>query len=323
MRYSMNMKMVKEFGSYLRDNESSNNTIAKYTHDMEVFMRYAEGRSIAEDGNAGPESNAAENSEDDNKKIIFSKETVLAYKRYLEENYKLSSANSMIAALNRFFKYQDWEELHLKVFKTQHATFRESDRELTVDEYKRLLAAAKSSGNMRLYYIIMTICCSGIRVSELPFITVSAVSSGCAYVTLKGKKRMVVLTKELCRQLQHYIQIQGIQSGPLFVTKNGKPVDRSNVLHEMKMLGKAAGVEQSKIFPHNLRHLFAVTHYGRHRDISRLADILGHVSINTTRIYTMVSFAEEEKGIGELGLVIKNEPWEKYKIPHKNCYEVK
>ena len=192
----------------------------------------------------------------------------------------------------------------MKSLKIQRQSFREKERELTKAEYFRLLQAAKERGNTRLYVLMQTMCATGIRVSEVRFITMEAVRRGRATVSLKGKIRQVLLPADLCRELKRYAKEQGIRAGQLFVTKSGKPLDRSNILHEMKALCKTAGVERTKVFPHNLRHLFACLYYKVSKDLSRLADVLGHTNVNTTRIYTCVSGMEHVRQLERLGLVI-------------------
>ena len=187
--------------------------------------------------------------------------------------------------------------------KIQKQIFASKDKELTKAEYERLLDAAKSKNNERLYLLMQTICATGIRVSELRFVTVTAVCSGEANINCKGKIRRVFLPISLCRLLKQYIKEQKITSGPVFISRTGKPLDRSNIWSDMKKLCEAAGVSKDKVFPHNLRHLFARTYYSLQKDIVRLADILGHYSVNTTRIYTMETGEVHRKQIERLGLL--------------------
>ena len=187
--------------------------------------------------------------------------------------------------------------------KIQREAFRNRERELNKSEYFRLLETAKKQENIRLYLLMQTLCATGIRVSELPFITVEAVRSGRAVVSLKGKTRTVLIPTTLRRELSRYVRDKDLKSGSIFVTKNGRPMDRSNILHEMKALCEEAGVDRKKVFPHNLRHLFACLFYQKEKDLSRLADLLGHSNVNTTRIYTCVSGDEQERQIDQLGLV--------------------
>ena len=234
----------------------------------------------------------------------MSKELALAYKEKLQGQKKAVSVNSSLAALNSFFRFLDWHDLTLKPMKTQRRIFCAEDRELSYQEYLRLVETAESLPNKRLSLILQTIASTGIRISELRAITVEAVRFQRADVRSKGKIRTVFLPGKLCRKLQRYVQRNRIKSGPVFVTKNGNPVDRSNVWSEMKKLCVKANVSPHKVFPHNLRHLFARRHYNQHRDIAKLADILGHSSINTTRLYTISSGREHAVQIEELGLVV-------------------
>ncbi len=273
-------EMIKQFEREMRENEKSNATISKYMRDAVRFMEFV--------GESRP----------------VTKETVIAYKQSLAEVYAVSSANSMLAAVNSFLRTIGCADCAVKFFKVQSSTFRAKERELTREEYIRLVEAAKKKGRKCLSLIMQTICATGIRISELKFITVEALFSRQARVSLKGKTRIVILPVELCIELKRYIREKKIASGSIFVTRNGKPIDRSNILHGMKALCGAAGVLRSKVSPHNLRHLFALTYYKVERDICHLADLLGHSSINTTRIYTMVSCEEQEQQIDCLGLFI-------------------
>ena len=205
-------------------------------------------------------------------------------------------------ALNSFFVYINRHELKVKTLKIQREIFADREKELTKSEYEKLLNAAKEKGKERLYYLMQTICSSGIRVSELKSITIEAVKERRATIKCKGKMRIVILPKELCKMLAEYAKEQKITSGPVFVTKTGKPLDRSAIWKMMKQLCESAGVPKEKVFPHNLRHLFARTYYTIQKDIVRLADILGHSSINTTRIYTMETGDIHRRQIQKLGL---------------------
>ena len=277
---------IVHFRNTLIEDEKSNATIQKYIHDVETFFAFAGETAVT-------------------------KETVIHYKQYLKERYKPASVNSMLAAVNRFFKEFGWFDCVVKALKVQRQSFRSEERELTKEEYYRLLKAAKARQDIRLYLLMQTICATGIRVSELAFITVEAVQSGCASVSLKGKNRVVLIPKALRRELKNYIKNQDIRQGSIFITKSGKPLDRSNILHKMKALCEEAGVDRRKVFPHNLRHLFACLFYKAEKDLSRLADILGHSNVNTTRIYTSVSGEEQIRQMERLGLVVQ----EKNKTP--------
>ena len=222
----------------------------------------------------------------------------------LQSGYAVATINSMLTAVNGFFRFMGWEECRVRPLRRQRRIFCDEKKELTKEEYFCLLSAAEERGNQRLYCILQTIAATGIRISELPFITAEALKAGRAEVNCKGKLRVIFLTKKLCRTLRQYCRQQGILSGSVFVTKSGRPVNRSNIWAEMKKLCESAGVAAEKVFPHNLRHLFARTFYRMEKDIAKLADLLGHTSIETTRIYLMESGREHERQIGRLGLVI-------------------
>lgn len=264
------------YRNYLIEEEKTEATIRKYLFDIASFRSWLS-------------------------KAELSKTKVLEYKAYLLEWYAVSSVNSIISSLNSFFAYLGWFDLKVKTVKIQRQIFASNEKELTKAEYERLLNAAKN--NKRLYLLMQTICSTGIRVSELRHITVEAVVQKQAEINCKGKRRTVFLPNKLCEALKRYIKEQKIKSGPVFVTKNGKPLDRSNIWSDMKKLCKTAGVYESKVFPHNLRHLFARTYYSLQKDIVRLADILGHSSVNTTRIYTQESGEVHRLQIQKLGLL--------------------
>lgn len=284
MKYILKREMLVCYEKVLIEEEKSQATIEKYMRDVRKFFQYGEEMG---------------------KKEGITKEIVLSYKRSLIEEYAPSSVNSMLASLNHFFKVNHWYECIVKSLKIQQRTFRAKERELTKEEYYRLLRAAQKEGKYRLYCILQTICGSGIRVSELKYITVKAVTRGRAVIFMKNKTRTILLPPKLCRLLKDYCKQEKITSGMIFITRRGNPVDRSNILHEMKNLCGTAGVEREKVFPHNLRHLFAYTYYKAEKDIAHLADILGHSSINTTRIYTMGSGEEEMKQLSNLGLIVR------------------
>ena len=245
---------------------------------MEVFFRYAEDRPIT-------------------------KTLVLAYKEWLLERYAVSSANSMLVSLNRFFAWAGAVKLRIKTVKRQRDIFR-GDRELTKAEYQRLLETAQKQKKFWLKLVMETICATGIRVSELRHITVDAIQRGSAQITCKGKHRQILLPRKLCVLLQKYCHDRDIQSGPVFVTKSGSALDRSNIWSAMKKLCKDCGVAAEKVFPHNLRHLFARTFLTVEKDITKLADILGHASLNTTRIYTISSGTEHRRRMNQIANVL-------------------
>lgn len=272
---------IKDFHAYLLQEEKSKATTEKYLRDINTFMQWKTQSCIKG----------------------IDKVTVLSYKDYLCEHYAVSSVNSMLSSLNSFFDFCEWYELKVKALKLQRKIFSSSEKELTRAEYTRLLRAAKDKNNQRLYLLLQTICSTGIRVSELRFITVQSLCRGYAEISCKGKRRTVFLPDELCRMLKLYAQSQNIKSGSVFVTRNGNPLDRSNIWSDMKKLCREANVSEKKVFPHNLRHLFARTYYSIQKDIVRLADLLGHASVNTTRIYTMESGDVHRRQIQKLGLL--------------------
>ena len=268
------------FKKYLREEEKSKNTIEKYLRDVRAFAVYLNGAAVT-------------------------KETVIAYKgRLLAESYAVRSINSMLASLNSLFSFLGWTDCRVKSVKLQRQIYCSEERELTKAEYMRLVNAAKQKGNERLNLILQTICGTGIRVSELQFITVEAVQCGEAVVALKGKTRSVFIVKELQKKLLRYAAEQNIQSGFIFITRTGKPMSRTNIWREMKGLCEQAGVNPQKVFPHNLRHLFARVFYGIEKDIAKLADILGHSSINTTRIYIISTGNEHRRRMENMRLII-------------------
>ena len=271
-------ELIEKFKNHLVNEEKSEATLEKYIRDISAFLAWLCGQAV-------------------------NKTVSLAYKNFLTENYKPASVNSMLSSINSFFTYNEWCDCRVKSLKIQKQVFASKDKELTKEEYDKLLDAARSKKNERLYLLMQTICSTGIRVSELKFITVAAVSSGVAEIRCKGKFRQVFLPKKLCRILTDYIRERKIKSGAVFISKNGKPLDRSNIWADMKKLCEVAGVSKDKVFPHNLRHLFARTYYSLQKDIVRLADILGHSSVNTTRIYTMEIGDVHRKQIERLGLL--------------------
>lgn len=279
MKRQLNQEKLRQFEDYLVCEERSNATIEKYLHDMRTFYEFVGNREVV-------------------------KSIVLDYKNALISSHAVTSANSMLAAINVFFRFCGWYDLCVKQYKIQKSAFCPEEKELTKAEYMRLVQAAKRNSNERLNLIIQTICGTGIRVSELQYITVEAVHKSEAFVNCKGKNRRIFIVAELQKKLLQYIKRQNIKSGAVFVTKNGKPVSRHNIWRDMKALCKDAGVSPSKVFPHNLRHLFARTFYGIEKDIAKLADILGHTSINTTRIYIITTATEHKRKMENMRLII-------------------
>ena len=271
---------INEFKEYLIDNDKSTYTVEKYIRDVMKFKEYACDCEIV-------------------------KETAGEYKNYLVRNgYSVRSINSMLSSVNALFEFLDRNDLKVKTIKMQRSVYCPEDKELTRAEYQRLCMAAKMKKNNRLELIIETVCSTGIRIGELKYITVESAKRGEAVVTLKGKTRYVFIPKELKRKLLRYASEQGIRSGMIFVTRTGKAVNRTNVWRDMKNLCKDAGVKPEKVFPHNLRHLFARTFYNIDKDIAKLADILGHSSIDTTRIYIISTGAEHRRLIEKMKLIL-------------------
>ena len=279
----MNSKMITKddiqgFSQHLENDEKSQATISKYLRDVMAFSALAGDEPLT-------------------------KEIVLAYKKHLiEQSYAVSSINSMLASVNAFLEYLDLREYKVKNIRTQRQTYCSEDKELSKNEYLRLLEASKK--NEQLNLVIQTICGTGIRVSELQYFTVEAVRSGQVIVACKNKTRTILVPGKLRKLLLNYVKRKQITTGTIFITRSGAPLNRSNIWSAMKKLCEAAGVKASKVFPHNLRKLFARTFYGIEKDIAKLADILGHSSINTTRIYIMTTGTEHLRRIERLGLVI-------------------
>ncbi len=271
-------KTVEDFKLFLYEEEKSDNTIEKYMRDVCCFMKWTCGKGL-------------------------DKADVLAYKKELCAKYAPKSVNSMLSSINAMFMFLGWHELKVKILKIQRQIFADREKELTKAEYERLLTAAKNKADERLYYLMQTIGSTGIRISELRYITCEAVNKGQTIINCKGKLRKVFLPKVLCRMLRDYMRIKNIKSGPVFVTRTGKPLDRSAIWRMMKSLCDNANVSKEKVFPHNFRHLFARTYYSLQKDIVRLADILGHSSIETTRIYTVENGEVHRRQIQSLGLL--------------------
>lgn len=270
---------LTQFKAFLREQERAEQTIAKYLHDLRALMVFLNGESLT-------------------------KAALISWKENLQENYAAASVNAMLAAVNSYLSYRGRGELRVKPLRMQRDLFCRVEKELTRDEYVRLVQAAGQRGNERLALLLQTICATGIRVSELQFITLEAARSGRAEVNCKGKRRTVFLPEKLRRMLLRFAKGRGIGSGAVFCTRCGKPLDRSNIWRDMKALCESAGVQPGKVFPHNLRHLFARTYYAVEKDLSRLADLLGHTSISTTRIYTVESGGTHARQIERMGLLV-------------------
>ena len=276
---TLSREQIAAFEHWLHTEERSPATIGKYIRDIKSCFIWLNGRAIT-------------------------KETVTEWKEHLlSHNYAHSTINAGLAALNGFFCFLGWEECRTKFLKIQRRIFRDSARELTRADYNKLITAARNRGKERLALTMETICATGIRVSEVQYITVETARTGRAEISLKGKIRVILLSSKLCRKLLKYAKKQKIVSGEIFLTENGKGLSRRQIWAEMKQLCNYADVEPTKVFPHNLRHLFATAYYRAYKDIAKLADVLGHSSLETTRIYLLTSGAEHQRQLDRLGLV--------------------
>ncbi len=273
---------LNKYRLYLYEQEKSIRTIEKYMCDLGKLSKYAAGRNV-------------------------DRALVLKYKDYLknEMDYKTTSINSFLVAANQFFEFMEWHDLRVKTYRIQKETFMPEDKELTKEEYKKLVNTAAQTGKMRIGLIIQTICATGIRVGELASITVQALKSGTVSTYNKGKERKIMLPKKLQKSLLCYVCKYDIKRGPVFQTKKGKALDRTYIWREMKKLCREAGIDEEKVFPHNLRHLFARTFYGLSHDIVKLADMMGHSNVETTRIYLKESYNEYRRLLEEMDLSVE------------------
>lgn len=270
---------MDRFYEYLIEEERSSGTIEKYIRDVRLLQSWLGSEPVT-------------------------KENAARWKQELLQSGRApSTVNSMLAAANTYFRFMGWDELKLKSIRLQRRFFRENERELTKAEYQLLMETAKKRGDERLALLMETICATGIRVSEVPYITTDAIKKGRALISMKGKLRTILIPAQLCRKLRKYATKHRIGRGEIFLTKNGTRLERKQIWAQMKALCKYAGIERNKVFPHNLRHLFARCFYRISHDISSLADVLGHSSIETTRIYLISTESEHIKKIAHLGLV--------------------
>lgn len=281
MKRKITKELLENYKIYLYEQEKSKATIQKYMCDIGKLVEFLGERQL-------------------------NKLLVIEYKDYLrnEKEYKTTSINSFLVAVNRFFEFAGWYELRVKTFKVQKETFMLESRELSKEEYKKLVRTAMQQKKSKIGMIVQTICVTGIRVGELSAITVSAVKKGIATIYNKGKERQILIPRDLQVRLLQYIRKQKIRGGLVFRTSKGNEVDRTWVWREMKKLCEKAGVDKEKVFPHNLRHLFARTFYTLYKDIAKLADVLGHSSIETTRIYLKESYTEHQKQLEQLDLLV-------------------
>ena len=270
-------KELEAFAVFLQSQDRSPGTVGKYLRDAAAFVAWLDGRDPAE--------------------------AAVWRDSLLERGYAPVTVNSMLSAVNRFLKFLGRGECGIRYLRVQRRAFRAQDRELSQAEYRRLLETAREQGRERLALLMEAICSTGIRVSEARYLTVEAARRGRAEVRLKGKIRTVLLPAKLCRKLLKYAGRRGTASGEIFLTRSGRGISRRQIWQEMKALCEKAGVAPSKVFPHNLRHLFAAAFYRACRDVVKLADVLGHSSINTTRLYLMTSGEEHARQLEKLGLV--------------------
>lgn len=276
INYSM---QLEKYIDYLQNEERSIATVCQYERDVLRFFSFLNLKELTKDA-------------------------VLQYKQELMKAYQPVSVNVKLSALNSFFSFIGRDDLKLKLLKIQRSVYCSEEKELSKSEYFRLIQAAEKKKNKRLALLLQTICGTGIRVSELKYITAAAVNCGEAVIQLKGKTRTILIPKKLQKKLKNYLRRERIVEGPVFITRTGRPLDRSNIWKMMKNLCRDAGVDAKKVFPHNLRHLFARCFYSIDKDIARLADILGHSSINTTRIYIITSGTEHRRHLDALRLVV-------------------
>lgn len=270
---------IRKFKEQLYYNEKSTATIQKYIASIEKFTEYLNGQELT-------------------------KERLLEYREWMEQRYSPQTVNVEISAINAWLKFCKMDSLRLKMLRVQRESFLSEEREITKAEYQKLLSTAKRIGKERLYLIMMTLGGTGIRISELKYITVEAIQCGRAQIRMKGKNRTILLPEKLCKRLKRYVKKRGICSGYIFRTRSGKPVDRSNVWHEMKAISEEAGIRKEKVFPHNFRHLFARLFYSMEKNIAHLADVLGHSRIETTRIYVAASARDYERILNRMELIL-------------------
>ena len=280
MSRTIMVKQMESFRQHLLEDEREPATIRKYLRNVSEFAAWLAGKPV-------------------------SKELVIQWKDHLQHSGQQPvTINGKLSALNRFFAFLGWPDCRVKHLRIQRRMFRSTARDLTREDYTRLVETAQALGRDRLALLIETICATGIRVSEVQYITVEAARAGQTTISLKGKLRTILLPGKLCRKLLKYARKKKIASGEIFLTRSGRGLSRRQIWAEMKALCDRAGVERSKVFPHNLRHLFARTFYRDCRDVVKLADVLGHSSIETTRIYLISTGAEHARQMAKLGLVL-------------------
>lgn len=284
--FSMTEESVMEYKKFMVENEKSSLTIEKYIRDIRGFLIWNAGKPLE-------------------------RQSILNWKTYLGANYAISSANSMIAALNGYLDFLGCPEFKVKPFRQQKKIYRDGNQDMSESEYRKLLKEAEKQGDERLKLVMKTICSTGIRVSELVYITAEAVEEGRARVSCKNKDRIIFIPRKLQQILKNYMKKCQTQSGPVFRTRNGNPLNRTNIWSAMKKLCEKAGVDSRKVYPHNLRHLFAKAFYKAGKDMAKLADVLGHSNIETTRIYLMENGREHERLVEELNLLEEQDFYKK------------
>ena len=289
MKLEITKELLEKYVQHLKDEEKSRGTIEKYLRDVRGFGVWLASETETKSEVAGTE---------------LSVDLITRWREHLKASgYGASTINSMLGAVNSFLRFLGRDDCRAKYLRIQHRMFRTECRQLSKPEYEILLGEAERAGKLRLAMLMETICATGIRVSEVRHITVEAARRGQAEIALKGKIRTILLPKRLARKLLSYAKKQKIVSGEIFLTRNGHSLSRKQIWQEMKELCARAGIAASKVFPHNLRHLFATTFYGLYQDIVRLADVLGHSSMETTRIYLMTPEREHARQLEQMGLV--------------------
>ena len=279
MNKQIALYQLSDFARQLQEDERSPATIENYLRHIRAFAAWAGGQAVTKD-------------------------LATQWKEHLISQYRPGTVNTMLVSLNRFFAFPGWYDCQVKTLRIQRRLFREDSKELTRAEYERLVSAAQASGRERLVLLLETICSTGIRVSEVKYITVEALKLGKAEISLKGKIRAILLPNKLCRKLLKYVKKQKTVSGEVFLTRNGKGMSRKQIWAEMKSICAKAKVAATKVFPHNLRHLFARVFYKACRDVAKLADVLGHSSIETTRIYLISTGVEHAHTLERLRLIL-------------------
>lgn len=272
--------VLQQFENYLRYEEKAEATISKYLHDVSEMMAYMGDSEI-------------------------NKDLLIQYREDISAKCRAQTVNGKLSAVNAFLKFMDLEEYRIKFLKVQKRSYLDEKRELNESDYRRLLETARRQGKTQLYHLMLVLYGTGIRISELSYVTVEAINHGNAEICMKGKYRVIIFPKKLVKRLKEYIKALNIKSGYVFRTRTGRNLDRSNVCHALKRLCKDARVESSKVFPHNFRHLFAKSFYSIEKNLAHLADVLGHSSIETTRIYVAGSIKQYEKIMNRMKIGIE------------------